>query len=475
MEANLDKQSVDDFARVLAQFALDVSVDTLAPAAINAAKMNLLDTLTCVAAGSSAAGVAEVHQLVKNWGGSPQASVLVFGEKIPAHHAAWVNGTMSHARDYDDTHDAAVLHAGVSVVPAALAAAQLSKDATGADLISGIAAGLETICRLGVATKISIIDSGYMYTPLFGYFAATIAAARVMRLDLPTTVNALGIVYSQASGNHQVTRDAALTKRMQPGFAAMSAILSVQLAQTGIRGVQSTFEGEDGFFRVYLHNHIDRQMLRQDLGKKFEFTQLSYKPYPCCRFNHSGIDAAVQIKATHSIRIEDIKAIRVGLNRQAYQAVCTPIEIRKSPKTVVQAQFSTPYTLACALVDGKVQLSHFTEKSFQRADLQNISNKVEPYIDPEIERTAGRNVTPAALEIEMIDGRTIRHRVDIPAGHPDCPMTDAEKILKAQDCFNAAALPLPEHAIQNLLTLVGDIENQKTVETLIEAMISKRV
>jgi 2-methylcitrate dehydratase PrpD len=49
---------------------------------------------------------------------------------------------MSHARDYDDTHDGAILHAGVTAVPAAIAAAQLRGGVSGADLIAAVAAGL---------------------------------------------------------------------------------------------------------------------------------------------------------------------------------------------------------------------------------------------------------------------------------------------------------------------------------------------
>ena len=110
----------------------------------------------------------------------------------------------------------------------------------------------------GVATRIGIIESGFIFTPLFGHFAATVAAGRVLGLDAPKMVNALGIVYSLVAGNHQVTRDGALTKRMQPGFAAQSALISVQLAQRNISGAQATFEGADGFLRVYLRDRCDR-------------------------------------------------------------------------------------------------------------------------------------------------------------------------------------------------------------------------
>lgn len=445
-------------------------MENLPAPAVAAAKANIFDTLACAAAGSSASAVAETRELACEWGGAPQASVLVFGDRIPAHHAAWVNGTMSHARDYDDTHDAAVLHAGVSVVPAALAATELAGvPVSGADLIAGVAAGLETICRIGVATQLTIIESGFIYTPLFGYFAATVAAARVLGLDHPQFVNALGIAYSQVAGNHQVTRDAALTKRMQPGFAAMAALLSVQLARKGIRGAQNTFDGEDGFVRVYLRGQCDGAVLRDRLGERYEFTQLSYKPYPCCRFNHTAIGAALELRAAIG-DLSRIRRVRVGLNHQAYQAVCTPVEIRKAPRTIVQAQFSIPYTVAAALVDGAVRLSHFTPEGLQRPDILAVAQKVEGYLDEEIQRTSGRSVTPALVHVELDDGTVHTARVDVPLGHPDRPMSDADFDEKALDCFRTAALPLPDGAHRALRAAVDGLDTLDDARKLIAVL-----
>jgi 2-methylcitrate dehydratase PrpD len=456
----------EDFAAVLSRFSSALSLGDLPESAVAAARANVFDTLACAAAGSSAPAVAEVRELAVQWGGAPQAGLLVFGDRLPAHHAAWVNGTMAHARDYDDTHDAAVLHAGVTVVPAALAAADLAGGVRGADFIAAVAAGLETICRIGVATRIGIIESGFIYTPLFGYFAATVAAARILRLDAAATVNALGIVYSQAAGNHQVTRDAALTKRIQPGFAAMSALLSVQLARSGVRGAQATFEGADGFLRVYLRDRCDRAALREGLGERYEFTRLSYKPYPCCRFNHPAIDAALALRGSVGQPIERVRRIRVGLNHQAYEAVCTPVAMRKAPRTIVQAQFSIPYTVAAAWVDGAVRLSHFTEPSLQRQDLLAFAQKVDAYEDEEIERQAGRNVSPAALVVEMEDGSSHSMRVDVPLGHPDRPMSTADFDAKAEDCVRVAARPLRDGTHRELRALVDRLESLDDVRAL---------
>jgi 2-methylcitrate dehydratase PrpD len=459
-----------DFAVVLAHFTCGLSIDQLPSAVIDAVKVNVFDTLACAAAGASASGVAEARVLAAEWGGAPQASILAFGDKVPAHHAAWVNGTMAHARDYDDTHDTAVLHAGVSVVPAALAAAELRGGVSGADFVAGVAAGLETICRLGVATRIGIVESGYMYTSLFGYFAATVAAGRVLGLDAMQMVNALGIVYSQVSGNHQVTRDSALTKRMQPGFAAKAALVSVQLAQRNVRGVQATFEGIDGFLRVYLRDRCDREVLRHGLGEHYEFTKLSYKPYPCCRFNHTAIDAVLAMRAAKDIKPSRIRHIRVGVTRQAYEAVCTPAEVRKAPQTIVDAQFSIPYNVAIALVDGCVTLEHFTTSSLQRQDIATVARKVETFVDSEIEREWSRNVSPAVVELELEDGTTHTVRVDVPLGHPSRPMTSVDFDAKALDCMHASARPLQKDAHRRLRALVDKLEALDDVCELARAL-----
>lgn len=460
----------EDYAWVLSRFAHVVTVSTLPADAIAAAKVNLFDTLACAAAGSSAAVVPDVRDLALAWGGSHQASTLVFGDRLPAHHAAWVNGTMAHARDYDDTHDAAVLHAGVSVIPAALAAAELAGTTAGSDLIAGIAVGLETVCRLGVATQAGIIETGYMYTPLFGHFGATLAAARVLGLDEAQTVNALGIAYSQVAGNHQVTRDAAHTKRIQPGFAAMSALVSVQMAQRGIRGVQETFDGIDGFLRVYLHNRCDAKVLRDRLGQRYEFTRLSYKPYPCCRFNHTAIGATLKLRSAKHIASERISRIRVGLNHQAYEAVCTPVAMRKAPRTIVQAQFSIPYTVATALIDGGVRLEHFSDAALQRHDILSLADKVDTYVDVGIEQAYGRNISPAIVTIKMDDGSSFEERMDVPLGHPDHPMSGADLADKAIDCFGASARPLADGAQQRLHALIENIEGLDDVRRLMREL-----
>jgi 2-methylcitrate dehydratase PrpD len=460
-----------DFAYLLADWAANLRFADLSRQTAAAAKANIVDTLACAVAGSTAPVVAEIVDLARTWGGAPQASIIGFGGKVPAHHAAWVNGTMAHARDYDDTHDAAVLHAGVSVVPAALAAAELRGGVSGGDLVAAVAAGLEVVCRMGVSTRIGIIESGYIYTSLFGYFGATVAAGRVLGLDAKGMLNAIGIAYSQVSGNHQVTRDAALTKRMQPGFAAKAALVSAQLAERQVRGAQNTFEGVDGFFRVYLQNRYDADLLRDGLGSRFEFENLSYKPYPCCRFNHTAIDAALALRTAGQIDPSAIRRIEARVNKQAYEAVCTPVPVRKGPRTVVQAQFSIPYTVAAALIDGSVGLRHFTDASIARPDILALAQRVDALVDDEIEAAWGRFISPTYLRVEMTDGRVFEERVLRPTGDVSQPMSEAAIAAKLEDCIAHSVEPLRPDAARYLQRTVGRLEQLGDASALLDCLV----
>jgi 2-methylcitrate dehydratase PrpD len=144
--------------------------------------------------------------------------------------------------------------------------------------------------------------------------------------------------------------------------------------------------------------------------------------------------------------------------------------MRKAPRTVVQAQFSIPYTVAAAWVDGGVKLGHFADASFRREDLMALSARVDAHVDAEIERTAGRNVSPVAMEVETVDGAMHRVRIDLPLGHPERPMSVAHFDAKAEDCFRAAARPMPEGAATHLRATVDRLESLPDARVLLEAV-----
>ncbi|KAM0747673.1 2-methylcitrate dehydratase PrpD [Meredithblackwellia eburnea MCA 4105] len=459
-----------DLAVDLAEFASSLKAEGLSSEVVEAVKTNIFDTLACALAGSTAPAVSDLKELVEEWGGAKQADLWVFGGKYPAQQAAWVNSGMSHARDYDDTHDAAILHAGVSTVPAAIAAAQLSKNCTGADLIAAVAAGLEVTCRLGVAIEVDIVASGFIYSSLLGYFGATAAAGRALHLTPNEMHNAFGIVFSSAAGNHQVSRDASLMKRFQPALAAQAALVAVQLAKRGLRGVQNVFQGLDGFFRIYLQNKARPDVVHKGLGQRFELLNLSYKPFPCCRDTHSAVGAVLRARAKGFRPAEEIDSITVGVTGPGYQMVCTPEAVRAAPKTIVEAQFSIPYAVSAAWIDGSLGMKHFLANNVTRGDVHALAGRVRPYVHEEIHQTWHRFVTPAAVSIRFKDGTTLDVQEDYALGHPNNPMSKEDFTNKALDCASYSATKLSKDVVKTLRMAVQALPSQPSVDGLLASL-----
>lgn len=462
MHATETPAAAPDFAEIYARFSSALRYSDLPRSAIEAARLNVFDTLACSVAGFQAPGVQEVLGLVRDWGGKAESEVLWAPLSVPAPSAAWINGIMSHACDYDDTHDKAILHGGISVVPAALAAVGMAPHkVSGQELLTAVATGLELICRLGVATRIGLIQAGFIYSALFSSFAAAAAAARVLRLTPEETLDAIGIAYTQASGGHQVTRDGALTKRMQPGFGARAGLTAVAMARKGVRGAHRVFEGQDGLGRIYLQSSLDSAALREGLGQRWHFEDLAYKPYPCCRMNHCAIDAALQLRSQPGFDWTKVTEVRAFINSQGNQAVGQ----HREANTVVQAQFSIRYNIACALVNGSVGLSDFTSEALQRAKVRSVADRVTPIVAQDLEERFGRNVTPARLEA-VLDGKVFTAQVEQAKGGIDSPMSAQDLRRKLEDCLmfggfepaRAASFEISIDALESSSDVAADVQ-----------------
>ncbi|MBI4331209.1 MAG: MmgE/PrpD family protein [Chloroflexi bacterium] len=460
-----------DIEQQLADFIAGTGYRDLPAEAVAATRRNILDTLGCAVGGSGAPGCREVVNLVTELGGKESSSILVYGRKAPPSAAALANATMGHALDFDDTHDAAILHAGVATVPAALAVSEYLGGVSGKDMITAVTLGIDLACRLALATTAWV---GWILTPLYGFFGAAAVSAKLLGLDREGTLNALGIAYAQASGNSQCIADGALTKRVQIGFAASGGVTAALLARNGVTGARRMLEGESGIFRLYQRGEYDRSSLMSGLGKRFEVTRLSYKPYPCCRSTHSAINAAIVLAETHDIQPGEIAEIVVGVNKLAYEDLCQPAEVKREPRNIVDAQFSVPYTTAVALTARRVGIDDFTDAAVRRPGVLALAAKVRCHVDGDIDRAGGKQVTPARVGLRLKDGREFSMRIDLPRGDPQNPMTREEFGRKLVDCVGHAARPLGKTVPDELARLVDRLEDVEDVAE-IAALLSPRV
>ncbi len=456
-----------DVTAQFVEFVAGWRFEDIPPSAILAAKREVLDILGTTLAGNLAPGCPQVVSLAQEWGGAEESTLIGYTRKVPSPTAALANGTMAHAWDFDDTHDRAVLHAGVSVIPASLAVAERKGMVRGKEFLCAVVLGIDTVCRMGLATKFGPNTTGWMLTPLYGYFGAAVAAGRVLGLDPERMHHAMGIAYSQAAGNVQCVLDGALTKRMQAGFAAHGGTLAALLAHKGVTGARDVIQGKFGLYNVYQRGDLNLEPLVVGLGRNFEVENLSFKPYPCCRFVHSTLDAAINLRREKHPYGQEIEEIIISVNQQGLNAVCHPLDVKAKPKTVVDAQFSIPYGAAVALIKGKVGLDDFTEEAIRNPEAIALAQKVSPRLDPEMEKSSSREISPSVVEVKTRKGEMVSQRVDLPKGHPRNPMTDEELADKFRDCARHGARPLGEKNLDRIIEMVYNLEKLEDLSQLV--------
>jgi len=459
-----------DAIETLMRHVSDTSYMDLPRNVVDSTKRVVLDLIGVTAAGSSTPEAQTVLNLARSWGGRGESSILVHGDRVPAPSAGLVNGTMGRARDFDDVHEKAVLHPSVSVIPAALATAELRGGIDGRNFITTVALGVDLTCRLGMAPRTGPNISGMSTTWQCGTFGAAAAAGKVMGLDHGALMDAMGIAYSQASGNQQTIAEGSTAVRVQQGLTTWAGITSALLASKGITGPRNVLEGRYGYYPVYHRGGYDREALTDGLGETYEIVNTSIKPYPCCKWTHQAIDAALEAVREDGLEPGEVDSVDVRLNSQAFNLVCVPLDLKRRPRSVVDAQFSVPYTVAAAIVRGDVSLATFTAEAMNDPEILSMAQKVTPRVDEQIERRGSRGMAPEIVKIRTRDGRTHQRCVEHVRGSPRAPMTTEELQEKFRRCITYAAKPVSDEATEELFTLIGRLESLDDISDIISLL-----
>ena len=457
-----------DVIYTLAGNIIDTNYENLPSEVVKATKRLFMDGLGVGLAGSAEAGVSELIDIVRDWDGRRESTVWVYGDRLPCVSAAQANATMIHALDYDDTHDVAILHASSVAVPTALAIAEKLGGVDGKRLITAVALAVDLAARLCLANKVSVFDRGWQYTAIHGNFSAAAITGKLLGLDEETLVSAFGLAYHQAGGNLQCIHDGTLAKRAGPGFAARDGIMAVLMAQKGITGARNVLQGRDGLFNVYHRGDYNPEVLTANLGEKFEVVNLSFKPYPCCRNTNPPIDATLAMVGEYNIKAEDVDSVTIYVSKGAMKLLGEPLNTKQNPSTTVDAQFSIPWTVASAIVKGKVGIAEFTPQAIKDKTVLALSNKVTPKLDESLNRMG---VSPAIVEIKTKDGKVYSKRVDTPYGSPENPMSMDAMAAKLWDCASYAAKPLSQKNVEKLIQLVSRLEAVSDVEEVVRLLV----
>lgn len=461
--------SVDGAPKVieaLAANALSTRFEDVGRGAVEHAKNRIVDVLGCAIGGASAVGNAALVDLVRDWGGKEEASILVWGPKVPACNAAMVNSVLARSLDFEPVN--AVVH-GVSVpahisgttVMTAVTLGEMTA-ATGKELITALLVGDDIASRVLGASGYGL-TLGWDCTGTVNMIGAAAIAGRLLGLDEAQMVNALGIVTNQLAGSFQIIWDATTTFKLPQGLSARNGIFSAQLAKAGWTGPRDPLLGKFGYYDLYTEGCTDPEILTRNLGKEY-FADSTFKPYPCCRGGHAVIDCALSLLAGGDFKPDDIDAVVLYVPKRDIGAfIGQPFRIGGFPHG--SAAFNFRYLVACALVRGSVEPGHFTEESIRDPEVGSLAERIALAELVEAPRLTAR------VEVRLKSGATLVEAVDVPTGDPiEKPLSRSDIVDKFRANVEFSGTVSRDNS-ERALELLERLEELDTVEKIVELLV----
>ena len=423
--------------------ALDYA--SLPPAAIDMAKAVTLDGLAVMLAGADEPlGVGRISiAYVREMGGAPQATVIAGGFKTSMQNAAYANGTMAHALDFDNTWYP-LNHPTSPTLPAILAIAEHHK-LSGKKIIEAIAAAFEVQGRLRIAATGLITGQGFHKPGTTGMFGAVTAAAKMLDLNQQQTLMAFGLAGSRA-GSISINTGT-MTKSSHSGHAARMGVECGVLAKMGWTASADVF-GPKGFFDTFFQGDAKPELLIEGFAAPLRMVNpgVGFKKHPSNYFTHRPIDAALALREEFSIKPDEIVRVEVIFPRFEYVN-------RPQPDTGLDGKFSVQYTTLVALLDGEITIDSFTNERRFASDVVALLPQVQLTVDDAIPPDFDQMHT--IVNVWLKDGQQLSKRVDKLSGWIGLPLTREQRLKKFFGCVRRT---LDDKKAQRMLELVEQLE-----------------
>jgi 2-methylcitrate dehydratase PrpD len=451
--------------QTIAHHIATVRFEDLPAKALQATKEHILHTTATVLAGSAAPGCAAFMDLLLEWGGVSESSVLAWGLRVPAHHAAMANSLMGHAQDFDNNDDRIAYKTSVCAIPSALAVAERLGAMHGRDVIAAVCTGIDLGIRMGLAI---LPQPAHPTAHMLGPFAAATAAAKLLRLDDGAIWDALGLAMCGVSPAGSSTSGLSYSKRYLAGAASRNGVMAAMLAGRGFRARRAIFSGVGNYYRIIhgLDGALD--IILDGLGEQFEVVNVGPKAFPCCRYTHGPVEAALAMTLEGDLRPQDVKEIRVTVGPRDYQIVFGGdggLTSKQEPRSVVDAQFSIPYTVAAAIAQRRLFLDDMTEQAIARPEIIALAKRVVPVVEQSFDNWPA-DVKPSSVEIATVSGATCSRRIDYPKGNPRNPVPLDEMRRNFIECAARAVRPVPRERAERARDLIENLETCTDVRAI---------
>lgn len=437
-----------------AKIVHDLKYEDLPAEVVQKAKLIIRDGLgNQIAASAISEPARHVIELVRDWGGKPESTVIGYGFKVPAPMAAMCNAMMGHGVELDDAHGSGLIKGGSVMIPAIMALAE-ANGKSGREVITAIVAGYEVAVRIAKAINPGHRQRGYHTTGTVSLFGAAAGGAKLLGCDEEGIAAAIGLAAMQSAGIQSYLDDPCMAKPFSPGKSAFNGTMAAVMVSKGFKGPRKALECKEGFFNAYCED-IRVSDLLDGLGKDFVIMEVGFKPHAACRYAHGPIDLA-QNFYNEGVRLEDVKKIDVRMCELSIRQASKP----KAPN-LNAAMGSTEFGVALALTKGRNGLREywdgFNEKDIHTAAAERTTLIMEPAYG-----VTGRQ---AAMEITLKDGRVLKQDQREPKGEPSNPLTDEELADKFNGLVNMVQTSVGIDAA--LSERLMDLENEGQISDLI--------
>src|SRR5712671_328505 len=402
------KEEAMSAARDLATFLTGVTAADLPEQSLDHAAMLVASTIASAAMGKGLESAGIIKDMARSLGGSPRASVWFDpGAKLPVVAAAQVNAVMSDAAASDDSDLRTIVHCGTPLVATALAAAE-HHGGSGEDVLAAIVVGYEAAGRI-IDAMTGFRERGF-HGSNAAIFAATGAAARLLRLDAEQTTHAIALAATSTGGLAKAA-DTSVAREYHAGMATMSGIQAVRAAQRGYRVEERILEMRLGFFEVFggADGNAAAAAATRDLGQSWDIvTDMAVKLVPGGHPYHALAEAAANAARDGNIDPETVESITVS--RPGMTALTGPLH----PADLIDMAHSPAYFLAAGAADREFSWANAGTAKIADPVIHRLIDKVK--VGPPPSENAARYRQGATVTIRTTDGREITSTVYVPKG-----------------------------------------------------------
>ncbi len=446
--------------KIVAEFISGARYEDLPAQAIDLAKQALLDSLG-VAIGGVASDEGRIAlKYVEQQHSGPAATL--FGTRLKAAEpiAAFGNGVLIHALDYDDGNHPAYAHPSCVLWSSVFALGE-PRGISGRAALLAYLVGFDILARAGGVLNRAHYRRGWHATSTLGTMGAAAASAKVLGLDPLKVRHTLGVAGSSAAGLKQNL--GTMTKPYHAGHAAWSGVTAAQLADAGWEADVDILEGQAGFYNLF--QGVDKpkpEYMLAELGTRWEIMSLPAgwhpKPYASCGGTHNTIEAMRAIRRDHTFTPEDVTEIGIAVNAMSIATL-----FRHDPQTGQEGKYSLEFCAAVALVDGAAGPAQFTAEKVRDPRIRRLYPLVRTSSPPEV---ADDPEHATIVTVKLRDGRVLSHRENLARGKPENPMTREDLVEKFRACTDGV---LDRAGQDHLIALIDDFDRAADVRPLLAA------